>query len=82
MFPDVHAAGKNDLHLFRACGRETLRGFFDTLSCPGDSLFFACRITVLWQQRPAAYAGAYAQYSRMTALTLPRMVACVPSIGS
>ena len=32
-FPDVHAAGKNDLHLFRACGRETLRGFFDTLKC-------------------------------------------------
>ena len=31
MFPDVHAAGKHDLDLFRACGRETLRGFFDTL---------------------------------------------------
>ena len=34
MFPDVHAAGKHDLHLFRACGRETLRGFFDTLKRP------------------------------------------------
>ena len=32
IFPDVHAAWKNDLHLFRACGRETLRGFFDTLT--------------------------------------------------
>ena len=31
IFPDVHAAGKNDLHLFRACGRETLQGFFNTL---------------------------------------------------
>ena len=34
IFPDVHAAGKNDLHVFRACGRETLRGFFDTLKAP------------------------------------------------
>ena len=35
MFPDVHAAGKHNLNLFRACGRETLRGFFDTLK-PGS----------------------------------------------
>ena len=26
IFSDVHAAGKNDRHFFRACGRETLRG--------------------------------------------------------
>ncbi len=31
VFSDVHAAGKNDLYGFRACVRETLRGFFDTL---------------------------------------------------
>ncbi|MDD6985736.1 MAG: hypothetical protein PUI53_00430, partial [Butyricicoccus porcorum] len=30
IFPDVHAAGKNNLNGFRACGRETLRDFFDT----------------------------------------------------
>ena len=27
VFCDVHAAAKNDLNLFLACGQETLRGF-------------------------------------------------------
>ena len=29
IFGDVHAAAENDRNLFRGCGRETLRGFFD-----------------------------------------------------
>ena len=30
IFPDAQVARENDWTLFRACGRETLRGFFDT----------------------------------------------------
>ena len=31
IFCDVHAAAENDLNHFCACGRKTLRGFFDRL---------------------------------------------------
>ena len=34
IFSDAHVAGENDLALFRASERETLRGFFDTLKYP------------------------------------------------
>ena len=31
VFSHVHAAAENIFHSFRACGRKTLRGIFDTL---------------------------------------------------
>ena len=34
IFCQVHAPTENNLNLFAACGRQTLRGFFDTLSRP------------------------------------------------
>jgi len=33
-FRQVHALTKNDLTLFAACGRQTLRGFFEVLHIP------------------------------------------------
>ena len=32
IFCQVHALAENDLTLFAACGRQTLRGFFETLT--------------------------------------------------
>jgi len=31
IFSAAHVAGENDFTLFAACGRQTLRGFFDKL---------------------------------------------------
>ncbi len=43
IFCQVHAPTENDQNLFAACGRQTLRGFFDTLKgdfrTPEISLF-------------------------------------------
>ena len=66
MFPDVHAAGKHDLHLFRACGRETLRGFFDTL-CRAQPLVergFLCR----FNQRLRKFSGIQPQITCYSAI--------------
>ena len=35
IFCQVHAPTENDQNLFAACGRQTLRGFFDTLNLAG-----------------------------------------------
>ncbi len=35
IFSGAHVTGENDGTLFRACGRETLRGFFDEREKPG-----------------------------------------------
>ena len=36
IFCQVHAPAENDPNFFAACGRQTLRGFFDTLNSPVD----------------------------------------------
>ena len=38
IFCQVHAPTENDQNLFAACGRQTLRGFFDTLRHPPIAL--------------------------------------------
>ena len=39
IFCQVHAPTENDQNPFAACGRQTLRGFFDTLYCMYFSFF-------------------------------------------
>ena len=50
VFFDVHAAAKNGLNLFAACGRQTLRGFFKLKKGAGAAVraFFA----LFWPAMP------------------------------
>ena len=38
IFSDIHAAGENDLILFAALARQTLRDFFDSLMRPPEKI--------------------------------------------
>ena len=49
IFCQVHAPTENDQNPFAACGRQTLRGFFDTLKYIQDSFVFQ---TLNWDKNP------------------------------
>ena len=49
IFCQVHAPTENDQNPFAACGRQTLRGFFDTLKYIQDSFVFQ---TLNWRKNP------------------------------
>ena len=49
IFCQVHAPTENDQNPFAACGRQTLRGFFDTLKYIQDSFVFQ---TLNWGKNP------------------------------
>ena len=70
VFCHAHVAAENVSYLFRVCGRETLRGFFDILKPPsgampdGGFIFYLCSISMPHDLKAALYLIAARKAAR------------------